>query len=179
MAGLIACKDARLCEAFSCPWPPSSRFYTLREIERGTYARLAEGLRQEQIASLRLSYRSPDVLHECILDVLAGVASRQHRGTAPVVLVRHSLSGAVVIAAGVVHALVAGVVALAQQTYGVQMAGQLAPHPLLVVHGKADTRLSYACGSTLMTEPRNRNSSSSTTAPSTASTHVPQRSNSF
>jgi uncharacterized protein len=35
---------------------------------------------------------------------------------------------------------------LAPQTYGAQMAGQLAPRPLLVVRGKADTRLSYACG---------------------------------
>jgi hypothetical protein len=26
------------------------------------------------------------------------------------------------------------------------MAGQLAPRPLLVVHGKADTRSPYACG---------------------------------
>jgi len=41
---------------------------------------------------------------------------------------------------------VAGVVAFAPQTYGAQMAGQLAPRPLLVVHGKADTRLPYACG---------------------------------
>jgi len=113
---------------------------------QGTSTRLAEGLRQEQIASLRLSYRYPNVLHECILDVLAGVTYRQHRGTAPVVLVGHSFGGAVVIAAGVVHSQVAGVVALAPQTYGAQMAGQLAPRPLLVVHGKADTRLPYACG---------------------------------
>ena len=113
---------------------------------QGTYTRLAEGLRQEQTASLRLSYRGPNVLHECILDVLAGVTSRQHRGTAPVVLVGHSCGGAVVIAAGVVHSQVAGVVALAPQTFGAQMAGQLAPRPLLVVHGKADTRLPYTCG---------------------------------
>jgi alpha-beta hydrolase superfamily lysophospholipase len=113
---------------------------------QGTYTRLAEGLRHKQIASLRLSYRYPNVLHECILDVLAGVTYRQHRGTAPVVLVGHSFGGAVVIAAGVVHPHVAGVVALAPQTYGAQMAGQLAPRPLLVVHGKADTRLPYACG---------------------------------
>src|SRR5262245_14712529 len=33
-AGLIACKDVGLFEAFSCPWPPSPIFYTLREIER-------------------------------------------------------------------------------------------------------------------------------------------------
>ena len=34
VAGLIACKDASLFEAFSCPWTPSSTFYKLREIER-------------------------------------------------------------------------------------------------------------------------------------------------
>jgi alpha-beta hydrolase superfamily lysophospholipase len=113
---------------------------------QGTYARLAEGLRHKQIASLRMSYRYPNVLHECILDVLARVTYLQHRGAAPVVLVGHSFGGAVVIAAGVVHPHVAGVVALAPQTYGAQMAGQLAPRPLLVVHGKADTRLPYACG---------------------------------
>jgi alpha-beta hydrolase superfamily lysophospholipase len=113
---------------------------------QGTYARLAEGLRHKQIASLRMSYRYPNVLHEGILDVLAGVTYLQHRGAAPVVLVGHSFGGAVVIAAGVVHPHVAGVVALAPQTYGAQMAGQLAPRPLLVVHGKADTRLPYACG---------------------------------
>ena len=113
---------------------------------QGTYARLAEGLRHKQIASLRMSYRYPNVLHECILDVLAGVTYLRHRGAAPVVLVGHSFGGAVVIAAGVVHPHVAGVVALAPQTYGAQMAGQLAPRPLLVVHGKADTRLPYACG---------------------------------
>lgn len=113
---------------------------------QGTYARLAEGLRHKQIASLRMSYRYPNVLHECLLDVLAGVTYLQHRDAAPVVLVGHSFGGAVVIAAGVVHPHVAGVVALAPQTYGAQMAGQLAPRPLLVVHGKADTRLPYACG---------------------------------
>jgi len=35
VAGLIACKDARLCEAFSCPWPPSSSFYKLLELSEG------------------------------------------------------------------------------------------------------------------------------------------------
>ena len=28
-AGLIACKDVGLFEAFSCPWPPSPTFYKL------------------------------------------------------------------------------------------------------------------------------------------------------
>ena len=34
VAGLIACKDASLFEAFSGPWTPSSTFYKLLEIER-------------------------------------------------------------------------------------------------------------------------------------------------
>lgn len=113
---------------------------------QGTYARLAEGLRQERIASLRLDYRYPNILHECVLDVLAGVTYLQHYHYTPIVLVGHSFGGAVVIAAGTAHPQVAGVVALAPQTYGAQMAGQLAPRPLLVVHGKADTRLPYTCG---------------------------------
>jgi hypothetical protein len=34
VAGLIACKDAGLLDAFSCPWTPPSTFYKLLEIER-------------------------------------------------------------------------------------------------------------------------------------------------
>ena len=41
---------------------------------QGAYARLADVLRRDQIASLRLCYRHPNVLPECALDVLAGVA---------------------------------------------------------------------------------------------------------
>jgi hypothetical protein len=38
VARLIACKDASLFEAFSCPWTPSSTFYKLLEIERHSLA---------------------------------------------------------------------------------------------------------------------------------------------
>jgi uncharacterized protein len=113
---------------------------------QGAYVRLAEALRQEGIVSLRLNYRYPDVLPECALDLLAGIAFLQQDRARPVVLVGHSFGGAVVIAAGVVHTHVAGVVALAPQTYGARLVGQLAPRPLLVVHGTADTRLPYTCG---------------------------------
>lgn len=113
---------------------------------QGAYVRLAEALRQEGMVSLRLDYRHPNVLSECALDLLAGVALLQQDRARPVVLVGHSFGGAVVIAAGVVTTHVAGVVALAPQTYGARLAGQLAPRPLLVVHGKADTRLPYTCG---------------------------------
>jgi dienelactone hydrolase len=103
-------------------------------------------LQRHQISSLRLCYRHPNVLPECALDVLAGLAALQQDGVQRVVLVGHSFGGAVVITAGAVHEHVAGVVALAPQTYGARLAGRLAPRPLLVVHGKADTRLPYTCG---------------------------------
>jgi hypothetical protein len=61
------------------------------------------------------------------------------------VLVGHSFGGAVVIAAGAASQHVSGVVSLSPQTYGAHMAGLLSPRPLLVVHGKGDTRLPYTC----------------------------------
>jgi uncharacterized protein len=103
-------------------------------------------LQRHQISSLRLCYRHPNVLPECALDVLAGVAYLTQGGAQPVVLVGHSFGGAVVITAGALNDHVAGVVALAPQTSGARLAGQLAPRPLLVVHGKANTRLPYTGG---------------------------------
>lgn len=111
----------------------------------GTYARLSERLTEQGITSLRLDYRFPNDLLECVLDLLAGVAYCQESGYGPVVVVGHSFGGAVVIAAGAASPHIKGVAALSPQTYGAGMAGQLAPRKLLVVHGKADTRLPFSC----------------------------------
>ena len=112
----------------------------------GTYARLSEKFVDESITSLRLDYRYPNDVFECTLDVLAGVAYLKSAEHQPVVVVGHSFGGAVVIAAGANSSHIKGVVALSPQTYGAGMAPQLAPRRLLVVHGKADTRLTFACG---------------------------------
>lgn len=112
----------------------------------GVYPRLAEKLRGQGITSLRLNYRQPNVFQECLLDLLAAVALLKGTGYAPVVLVGHSFGGAVVVAAGAASTHVRGVASLSPQTYGAGMAGQLSPRSLLVVHGKADTRLPYSCG---------------------------------
>src|SRR3989442_8828929 len=66
----------------------------------GAYARLADVLRLDRISSLRLSYRHPNVLPECVLDIMAGVVYLTYCRAQPVVLVRHSFGGAVVITAG-------------------------------------------------------------------------------
>ena len=112
----------------------------------GTYARMSEKFVDESITSLRLDYRYPNDVFECTLDVLAGVAYLKSAEHQPVVVVGHSFGGAVVIAAGANSSHIKGVVALSPQTYGAGMAPQLAPRRLLVVHGKADTRLTFACG---------------------------------
>jgi len=112
----------------------------------GTYARLAESFMERKITSLRLDYRQPNSMEESVLDLLAGIAFMKALGHQPVVIVGHSFGGAVVIAAGVAASHVKGVVALSSQTYGANMAGLLSPIPLLVVHGKADTRLPVRCG---------------------------------
>ncbi len=112
----------------------------------GTYARMAERFIGNGITSLRLDYRSPNDVFECALDLLAGVSYLKGAGHLPVVVVGHSFGGAVVIAAGANSSHIKGVVALSPQTYGAGMAGRVAPRRLLVVHGKADTRLPYSCG---------------------------------
>ena len=112
----------------------------------GTYARMSEKFVGEGITSLRLDYRHPNDVFECAMDLLGGVAYLKSAGHQPVVVVGHSFGGAVVIAAGANSVHIKGVVALSPQTYGAGMAGQVAPRKLLVVHGKADTRLTFACG---------------------------------
>lgn len=112
---------------------------------KGLFSKLAEAFRTRGITSLRLDYRQPNVFPECVLDLLAGIAFFKGTGYEPVVLVGHSFGGAVVIAAGAANSHVRGVVSLSPQTYGANMAGLLSPRPLLVVHGKSDTRLPYSC----------------------------------
>ena len=111
----------------------------------GLYAELSEELTGQGITSLRMDYRQPNNIQECALDLLAGVNFLRATGHGPAVVVGHSFGGAVVIAGAAFSDHVAGVVSLSPQTYGAQGAGMLSPTPLLVVHGKADTRLPFSC----------------------------------
>ena len=111
----------------------------------GTYSRLAEEFRNRGITSLRLDYRMPSDLYECTLDLLAGAAYFKGEGYDPVVVVGHSFGGAVVIAAGAASPDIKCVVSLSPQTFGADKVWAVSPRPLLLVHGKADTRLPFSC----------------------------------
>ena len=112
----------------------------------GMYPRLAGQLAAQGVASLRLHYRQPNHLEECVMDTLLGAEYLvQQRGYRAVALVGHSFGGAVVISAGALSPTVTAVVAMSSQTYGTDLAPQLSPRPLLLVHGSADEILPDTC----------------------------------
>jgi len=112
----------------------------------GLYPRLAEQLTGRQIASLRLHYRYPNDLENCVLDTLLGVYYLHHqRGHERLALVGHSFGGAVVISAGALSEEVVAVAALSSQTYGTSLVTRLSPRPLLLMHGTADEILPHRC----------------------------------
>ncbi len=111
----------------------------------GLYADMADVLRRYGISSLRLHYREPNHLEACVIDVLVALAWLADEGVQRAVLVGHSFGGAVVINAGALSPLVAGVVTLSTQTYGADLVPELAPRSLLLIHGTADTVLPDRC----------------------------------
>jgi pimeloyl-ACP methyl ester carboxylesterase len=111
----------------------------------GVYVRLAEQFVSEGIASLRLDYRHPGDLINCILDVMMGIEFLSQSQHPEVILVGHSFGGAVVISAGALSDRVIGVAALSSQNQGTDLADRLAPKPLLVAHGLEDEVLPAAC----------------------------------
>ena len=111
----------------------------------GLYRDLAETLRRYGISSVRLHYRRPNELGECVTDVLVALAWLADEGVQRAALVGHSFGGAVVITAGALNPLVALVVPLSSQTFGAELVDQLSPRQLLLVHGTADTVLPDRC----------------------------------
>jgi fermentation-respiration switch protein FrsA (DUF1100 family) len=112
----------------------------------GLYSTLATRLQPHGISSLRLDYRQPNVLVECITDVLVGLAWLEDSGgVRRAAVVGHSFGGAVVIDAGALSPIVKDVIALSSQTYGADLVGEVSPRTLLLVHGEADRVLPAQC----------------------------------
>ena len=111
----------------------------------GIYRQVADDLVASGITSLRLDYRNPGYIPDCVRDVLAGVEYLEGCGQRRVGLVGHSFGGAVVIQAGILSPAVKTVVGLSSQTYGASEVARLAPKPLLLVHGERDRNLPADC----------------------------------
>jgi pimeloyl-ACP methyl ester carboxylesterase len=115
------------------------------------YSRLSQSLLSNGISSLRIRYRYPTDLNECVIDVIAGVKFLENNRVQSIGLVGHSLGGAVVIkAAAALPNIVRTVVTLATQSYGaVEAVSQLGQEgcSILLIHGTDDDVLWPICSS--------------------------------
>jgi len=105
------------------------------------YPRLGLEMRALGYTVLRLGYRIPGEMPECVLDTMAGLSFLKGIGHRRVALIGHSFGGGVVIATATLNPLAVAVVAISSQLDGAQNVNQLSPRPLLLIHGGADTVL--------------------------------------
>jgi dienelactone hydrolase len=118
----------------------------------GVYPALAGQLQAVGIAALRLDYREPENMNECVYDLDVGLEELRRRGVERFGLLGWSFGGAVVISSAVAHSDVLGVATLASQTAGTSAVSRLAPRSLLLLHGTADQVLPDWCSRYLYEE---------------------------
>jgi alpha/beta superfamily hydrolase len=109
------------------------------------YARLGLIFPRLGLAVARMNYREPNQFDECLLDTLAALTFLKGMKHERAALIGHSFGGAVAINAGTISPVATTVVAVSSQLAGAQMVGELAPKPLLLIHGTADTVLPDQC----------------------------------
>jgi len=111
----------------------------------GLYHRLGVEWAARGVPVLRVSYRRPNDLDACCLDVAAAVQlAVGGAGAERVVVMGHSFGGAVAVRVGVgLRDVVAGVVTFTTQSAGCEVAGGLAGRPLLLFHGERDEILPF------------------------------------
>ncbi|HKG89264.1 MAG TPA: hypothetical protein VKA95_13135 [Nitrososphaeraceae archaeon] len=119
---------------------------------RELYPYLCQKLIRKDINSLRVRFRYPTDLYQCILDVIEGIHFLEQQGVESVGLVGHSFGGAVVIQAATTAAsssdTVRTVVTLSTQSYGAEgISGLKQGSSILLIHGTDDKVLPPYCSS--------------------------------
>lgn len=108
---------------------------------RGLYQMLGERWSARGVGVLRVSYRRPNDMDACCLDVAAATQLALDAGARKVIVMGHSFGGAVAVRVGVAMDEVAGVVTFATQSAGCEIAAGLRGRPLLLFHGDGDELL--------------------------------------
>jgi pimeloyl-ACP methyl ester carboxylesterase len=113
----------------------------------GAYHDIATTLAREHgIGTVRMGYRRPNDLPDCILDMAAAADLASRAGAQRFVTVGHSFGGAVAVGCAIaLPAYVKGVVTLATQSAGCEQAELLYGTPMLLLHGDADEILPAMC----------------------------------
>ena len=106
----------------------------------GLYHRLGTALAAEGWQAIRVGYRRPNRLEECVHDTLAAAELAWAGGARTFALLGHSFGGAVAIGAAVgLGHRAAGVLTFATQSAGCEVAEMLDPRTrLLLLHGERD-----------------------------------------
>ena len=104
----------------------------------GLYQEIGERWSSRGVPVVRVSYRRPNDLDACCLDVAATVQMAIEAGAERVVVMGHSFGGAVALRVGVAMDEAAGVVTFATQSAGCEIAPGLRGRPLLLFHGDND-----------------------------------------
>ncbi len=107
------------------------------------YPRLGLELPRSGLSVVRVNYRAPDEFGECVLDAMAALSFLKATGCARAGVIGHSFGGAVAINVGTLSPMVTSVVAISSQLAGAHVVEELAPKPLMLIHGTADTVLSH------------------------------------
>jgi alpha-beta hydrolase superfamily lysophospholipase len=107
------------------------------------YPRLGLELPRKGISVARLDYREPDEFGECLLDAMAALTFLRGIGYQRTAVLGHSFGAAVAINAGTLGPAVSTVIALSSQLAGAHVVAEVAPRPLLLIHGTADTILPH------------------------------------
>lgn len=104
------------------------------------YHRLGVAWAERGVPVLRISYRKPNDLDLCCVDMAAAAQlAIGGAGAEKVVLMGHSFGGAVAVRVGVgLHDMVAGVATFATQSAGCEPAAGLQGLPFLLFHGERD-----------------------------------------
>ncbi|HZU71283.1 MAG TPA: hypothetical protein VE990_00800 [Acidimicrobiales bacterium] len=112
----------------------------------GLYQFLGDELAGRGIGVLRVGWRVPNDIGLCTLDLAAVTELACRRGAEQVVTMGHSFGGAIAVRAAVLlPAVVAGVVTLATQSAGCEVAEGMDGRPLLLLHGDSDEILPFTC----------------------------------
>lgn len=119
---------------------------------RRLYPAVSAIFQKQGISALRVDYRFPSLMDECVLDALLGVEFLKKEGCTSIALVGHSFGGAVVISAGAISDAVKAVVPMSTQTYGTDMVALIAPRPILFIHGTSDEILPDRCSRCVFAE---------------------------
>ncbi len=107
------------------------------------YPRLGLELPRKGVSVARVNYRAPNDFDECVLDTLGALIFLKGTGHQRAAIIGHSFGGAVAINAGTASPVAVAVIAISSQLAGAHVVAELAPKPLLLIHGTTDAILPH------------------------------------